>query len=338
MKRLYTTIIFIIASLTIATAQTAAEKFQITLPEGKVAGSLYRTIHFIDSRYDTTNMGIVQLGAFNRKARVIPQPHFSHQLQEVLNTLNDQDAKDGELLFQLWQFNFAEVTGAMSEKGYGYLRATLYGKNKNNYTKIATIDTVLYIKTMDVTRALFRKGSSAITDFLRKNIIHDQPLDGAVYTYDQVLKMDSIEKQTMKLYTSQQFTDGLYRSYESFRDQVPDNQHIEVAFRNEQVSSVKAKNQNGDLLKIDRDDVYAFVHNGRAYVATEFGFYPLERRADDLYFTGKTKVNANAGDVIVASVFFGIIGGLIASGSGTAEFEMKIDHVSGGFIRLREVK
>src|SRR4030095_15995724 len=99
-------------------AQRTTEDFNITLPEQKVSNSLYKTISFLDSRTDTTNMGAVQLGAFNRQARVVPKVHISNQLVNVLNALNDSTAKDGELLFQLRQLSFAEITGALNEKGY----------------------------------------------------------------------------------------------------------------------------------------------------------------------------------------------------------------------------
>ncbi len=83
--------------------------------------------------------------------------------------------------------------------------------------------------------------------------------------------------------------------------------------------------------------MYAFVYKGQPFVATEYGYYPLQKINDDFYFTGKAKVTANTGDVIAASLFFGIIGGLIASNS-EATFEMKIDHLNGGFIRLKEIE
>src|SRR5262245_4098183 len=79
-------------------AQNRTEDFMITLPEQKITGSLYKTISYLDSRYDTSHMGIVQLGAFNKKARVVPKTHFSVQLQQVLNALTDSTAKEGELL------------------------------------------------------------------------------------------------------------------------------------------------------------------------------------------------------------------------------------------------
>ena len=81
----------------------------------------------------------------------------------------------------------------------------------------------------------------------------------------------------------------------------------------------------------------SIVHQGQPYVATDYGYYPLQKTGDDFFFTGKAKVTANAGDVIVAGVFFGIIGGLIASDA-SALFEMKLDHLNGGFMRIREIK
>src|SRR5689334_3925025 len=125
MNKIYLVLAALCIFCTATFAQRATEDYTITLPEQKISNSLYRNISYLDSRYDTSNMGIVQLGAFNRKARVIPKVPFSMQLTTVLQAMTDSSAKDGELLFQLRQFNFAEITGAMSERGYCYLRADL---------------------------------------------------------------------------------------------------------------------------------------------------------------------------------------------------------------------
>src|SRR5882757_8542490 len=108
-------IAFILLFFGKAFSQKTTEDFKLSLPDQKISGSLYNKIKFIDSRYDTSNFGIVQLGAFNRKARVIPKTHLSQQLSDVLTALTDSTAADGELLLHVTQFNFAEVTGAMSE-------------------------------------------------------------------------------------------------------------------------------------------------------------------------------------------------------------------------------
>ncbi len=56
---------------------------------------------------------------------------------------------------------------------------------------------------------------------------------------------------------------------------------------------------------------------------------------DDFKFIGKVKVNVNTGDVIAEGIYFGGVDGLIATNTQTT-FEMKIDHIIGGFI-LKEI-
>jgi hypothetical protein len=121
MYKIFLTVIFPLFTVAQLFSQSRTEDFEIGSPELKVSNSLYTTIQYVDSRYDTTSMGIVQLGAFNRKARVVPKIPFATQLTNTVHALIDNTAKDGELLFQFRQFNFAEVTGAVSEKGYCYI-------------------------------------------------------------------------------------------------------------------------------------------------------------------------------------------------------------------------
>ena len=316
-------------------SQSRTEDFKLGSPELKVPNSLYSSIQYVDSRYDTTSMGIVQLGAFNRKARVIPKIPFSIQLTNVMHGLIDSSAKKAELLFQFRQFNFAEITGVVSEKGYCYIRADLYASKSGRYQKLSSIDTVLLVKSMDVTRALLRNGSKVISSFIADNLLKE-PVDSSAYTFNDILHMDSIEKRKIALYNTTTYVDGLYTSYASFMNQVPDKQ-VTIEEKKGKISSVKMAAENGQMLKVKRKDVYAIVYKEQPYIATEYDYYPLEKRDDDFYFTGKAKVTADQGAVLAASFFFGIIGGLIASDA-DATFDMKIEHSNGGFIRLREIK
>lgn len=322
----------------LAIAQKSTKDFEIDLPEQKITHSLYNTVEYIDSRFDTSNMGIVQLGAFNKKARVIPLTPFNQQLQKVMNSLIDNaEAGKDTLLFQLRQLSFAEVTGAMSEKGYCYLRAGLYQKQQGNYKPVDDIDTVLVIKSMDVTKGLFRNGSKLIVGFIGNNLGKTAP-DEMLYTYEDVTLIDSIEKRKLKVYNVDTYTNGVYLTYQSFVNQIPDHTVMDVTLKRDTISSVKVKGENDKMEKIKAKNIYAVVHQGKMFIATDYGYYPAEKYNDDFLFTGKAKVAASAGDMIAAGVFFGIIGSLIAENSANATFEMKIDHVNGGFIRLHEIK
>jgi hypothetical protein len=334
-KTLLATLV-LISSAALCKAQSRSEGFELILPEQKVQNSLYNAIKYLDSRYDTTQMGIVQLGAFNKKAKVVAKTPIATQLTGVLNSLVDTTrAKEGELLFQLRQLSFAEITGATSEKGYCYLKAALYANTGSAYHKLSSIDTVIYIKSMDVTKALFRNGSKTITNLIANNL-EKEASDTQLLSFTDIVHMDSLEKSSIALYNTAQYQEGLYESYQSFKKQAPDQQ-ITVEMKGDKISSVKTFDENGKSVKVKAKDIYAVVYKGQPFIATEYGYYPLQKISDDFLFTGKAKVTANTGDVIAASLFFGIIGGLIASDA-EATFEMKIDHTNGGFIRLREIK
>src|SRR4051812_36392388 len=136
-------------------AQNRSREFEISLPETKAGGSLYNKISFLDSREDSSQMGIIQTGAFNRKATVVAKTPLPVQLNELMAALVDSTAKDGELLFQLRQLSFAEETGAVSKKGYFFFRAMLYAKDGKSYITLAAIDTAVILKSsLDVTKGI----------------------------------------------------------------------------------------------------------------------------------------------------------------------------------------
>jgi hypothetical protein len=338
MARLIFLFFFGCVCFNLAIAQKATKDFEIDLPQQRVTHSLYNTIEYIDSRFDTSNMGIVQLGAFNKKARVVPVTPFHLQLQKVLDSLtNKTEAGKETLLFQLRQLSFAEVTGAMSEKGYFYLRAALYQKQPEGYRPVSNIDTVLLIKSMDVTKGLFRNGSKLLNGFIADNLGKSNSGE-TPYSFTDIAHIDSIEKRKLKVYNVGTYTDGVYVTYQSFVNQIPDHTNMDVTLKRDTVSSVKAKGENDKMEKIKSKNMYAVIHQGKIFIATDYGYYPAEKYNDDFLFTGKAKVAASSGDMIAAGVFFGIIGSLIAENAANATFEMKIDHVNGGFIRLREIK
>lgn len=280
-------------------------------------------------------MGVVQVGLLNKKVRVVPRTPLSAQFADVFYALTDASAKDGTLLLHLRQFSFAELTGALSEKGYCHLRAGLYAKENDRYRFLEALDTVILVNAIDVTRALFRKGSNLASDFIGKNL-SGAGADDVRYSYEDLLKLDSIEKSRITAYNTETFTDGLYVTYESFKNQIPDKPII-VEKRKGEIYEVKSPNGRGKAVYVHRPDIYAIVHEGQPYIATKYDYYPLRRVNGDFIFTGRARVTAGSGDVMAASLFFGILGGLLASNA-DAVFDMQLDHLSGEFIQIREVK
>lgn len=316
--------------------QALTKEFKLSLPEDKISNSYYNSIEVLDSRGDTSFFGIVQRGAFNRKARVIAEPGIREQVQNMFQVLTGSTAKNGTLLLQFRQFSFAELTGATSERGYCYLKMDLYQKRDDIYYRIARTDTVLFTKAMDVTNLNFRKGSATIINFISRNLLQKGNLDNS-FSFYELNHIDSLEKSKLPLYNIPLLKDGLYYSYDAFKNQVPDTM-LKLDVKDDKMAAqIRVVGDNGKKVKLKSKGIYAVVSEGQPYIATEFGFYKLNRSEGDFNFIGKAKVTANSGQVLAAGFFFGIIGTLIASDA-SAVFEMKIDHSNGAFIRVREIK
>jgi hypothetical protein len=275
----------------------------------------------MDSRPNPEFMGIVQLGGMNRKVYVKPARPLAEQFTDFMEAMIDSTAGQGTILFQLRQLSFAEITAGISEKGYCYMRAELYAREGDRYAALQTLDTVMTVSGVDVTKPMFRAANQLLSIYLKVYLARS-PGEGPRYTYNELFQIDSIEKQSMPLYTATTYKDGIYRTYTSFRNQQPDAAVI-PEIQGKYIMYISELNKKGKPQKVDHKDIYAFVHNGKTYIATDYGYYALRKEGNDFYFKG-----------IAGYVFFGLIGGLMAS-SNTDVMEMMIDHVNGGFLQLK---
>lgn len=211
-------------------AQGKPEILKLPTDHAKVANSLYDGIQVLDIRKDTTNYGMLQKGAFNRKVEIVAEPSLDVQLSRTLNTLIDSSAQNGKLLLLIRHCRFAEMTRATHERGFFHFTAVLFSIQQNKYRKIAAIDTVSMVKSMfDVTKKTYRMGGEIMIDFIVSHLTR-RPEGNLALLADQLPKIDSIEKSRLPLYKANQLTNGLYYSYQSFAAQRPDESQISVSF------------------------------------------------------------------------------------------------------------
>jgi hypothetical protein len=330
-------VFYLMVMPSMACAQSKTETFAISIPEGKISNSLYSHIRLLDIRTDTTDYGVIQKGAFNRKERVITETAFSVQFAAVVDSLVDDSAASGELLLVLRQLRFAEVTGGLSERGYFHFRGSLFANENNRYKPVAELDTVVFVSALDVTKKLLRTGSENLTGFIQNNLTVIPANES--FTIEQLWRIDSIEKSHLPLYTTPVFKDGAYRNFTSLVSQTPDNENIKIDFNKKgSYESIQLKNKKNKYEEIELSKWFALVYNGKLCVVSDYGIHPLEKRDNDFYFIGKSWVPATSAEVFTSGLFFGLIGALAASGGSTDFFELKLDHLSGGFIPVRPAK
>lgn len=298
----------------------------------KISNSLYKNIYFLDCRVDSNYIGSVSVGLLNHEGRLKLRTPFQPQLQSLLDSLTDGSAANGELLFQLRKFRFVEEWATR----YCYLQAGLYVKTENQYQRLSILDTVMVVTSRDVTGTIEYLGSKIMTDFLSSQLLQ-RPSDTTSFPVQEVLRYDSIEKNQLPLFTATAYTDGIYNSYHSFSLQQPDRPGQIKINKHGDVTSVSAKDSTGKMVKLKYKDLYAFVYEGKPYIATEYDYYPVEKMSNNFYFTGKVKVAASESDKGNAQFTFGLIGRALASGGYEATYGMFIDYISGVFIHLRKI-
>lgn len=326
---------FALLSTNLLFAQEPTKNFELPEPGYQIQHSHYKTISFIDSRPDTTQMGTVQVGALNKKANVICEVPLTTQLNRLMQALTDASADSGQLVLQIRQLSFYEITSFTSERGYCRLRVSLYAQKDSDYYKLDAVDTLMQTGGMDVTKATLRNGGKLITDLIARNLQQPVPETNS-YKFTDLADIDNIEKRKIPVYNTDHYADGLYNSFESFCAQVPDKAIQVKTNKGGTITAVEIAGTTDKPEKIKPKETYAVVHKGQPYIATSFGFYALTKSNDEFYFTGKAKSSPDSNDVMAAGMMFGAIGVLVAS-TANATFLMQIDHYNGSLIPIRVI-
>ena len=83
------------------------------------------------------------------------------------------------------------------------------------------------------------------------------------------------------------------------------------------------------------EEMYALVHKGIPYIATEFGYYKLKKASADWIFTGRMREVASQGAMLLGGLR-GLVGIAAVAENTTATYEIRLDPAGGRFIKMRE--
>jgi hypothetical protein len=301
--------------------------FDIHAPKPRPEKSLYTTIGYLDSRQDTSRIGVLKVRNNGRWIRIALRTPVLPQLTNVLNAYTGDGAGNGELLFQLKRFSFAEYARAR----YCYFSAVLYARNGDRYARLLGVDTAILLATASVDNELNHAGNGLLANFIAEGILL-APTDPTTYSMDDIRYIDSLDKRKIPVYSATTYTEGLYSNYAAFMAQRPD-------LRGE----VRTK-KNGGISSLDIHDpkwrhetkshIYAVVYKGVPYVVTHFGYYPLQKKGDDFYFTGDLSLAPTNGEQVAADIALGVIVGSAIAGD-KATYEVLIDYQNGQFIHQK---
>lgn len=330
--------LFFLGSTAMVLAQKQREEFSISLPTTKLDQSYYKTIKLLDRRVDTTFLGTVRKGLLNNPANLFASQPLSEQFQNVLNSFNGENTKNGTLVLYLRQLYFAE----MAVHGYFYFQGFLFSKNEDGtYSLLEQINHAIDHKAKsNVSKEILQKGNDFLVDFI-KTSASKKPQSGNHYTYEQINNFEETAKQSISIFNASELKDGIYNDYQSLKNQKPNKAISRVKFYGNAPKIVRIyETVDGKEEEIKKDNIYVVIYKGELYpyLSIENLFIKAEKRDNDYYFTGKIRSNANSPSITVAPVYGYATIGVSFMTNPVTTYEMKIDYFNGDFIPIREIE
>lgn len=299
------------------------KEFVLGKPQVAIPNSLYDKLIVIDQRKEGELLGRVDYD-------VIAKPKLSVQLVSFMNQVIDESAQSGTLVLCLKRFQFAQLSGVMSTQRFCSINADLYEKDDTVYRPIQTLDQIFFLEGNG--KKIMQTGDLELTTLIVRHLLHhgDRKIG---WSYHEMVASDSIAKQKLKLYTTSEYVNGVYSNYESFKNQIPDFQAT-ITVKRDKIRSVFTTDNTGNQRNLFPRDVYALVVDGRPFISTGLGFFPLRLEDDEFLFTGDFQVPLRSGAVALV----GLVGAaLLSDAKDVGEFDAMINYKNGELIRLRRL-
>jgi hypothetical protein len=295
MKKLYLLILLNLNLFLSLTAQVRAEDFEIKLSKKKHSNALYNKISYFDIRPDVSNFGAVKVGRNNEVALVKPKYPMSSQIENMFTSMVDSTAKNGRLILQLIQLELLESANE-TEIGYSFFKADMYTVIDNKCLKINSIDTSLKFDFgADVTSMLIASTANMINYFVSQSL-YKAPQDSNYLSLYLITKHDSIEKSKIPLYTIKELKDGVYYTYNAFKNQMPDNKCF-IKMNKDKVEKVSPLTNEGTYFNSSKI-IFTAVYMGKCFINSEAEFVELKRENEDFYFVSIIHQNPSEGRVL----------------------------------------
>ncbi len=324
------------------------DSFLIT-PTGKISDSRYNAIQFLDNRgIDTADLGFIaeKNGASKFISYVIqPKISLSSQFSHIINSVSSF-ADTGKILIQLANLQFK--TNGYLQKVFSF-KADLYYLSPKGYCKQDAIDTTVVIKARNSKNlsGYYEAASNIVCSFIYRNLTKQITDCHEYLTFNEIQKIDSVNKRKITLYSSDTLTEGVYTTYESLKNQEPEYNDFEVKIKDGILKKVERVSHTAEEMDYSFPDMYAVVTGNKIFLRIDSKYYPLEKRNNDFYFTRRIDYVTNRGPetagqaLILFNPLAGALGrlaGKLLNGTTKVTYEFKVNYTDGSFIPVKKIK
>jgi hypothetical protein len=310
----------------------------------KYSEALYNKITYLDARNNTDDFGYVYMNTKKKKSYILPKYEMERQVSNLLDSIIYSNAKNGKLLLQINHFTLSE--SEKNEVGTSSLKANMYAMVGLHAYKINSIDTTIKLESQyaEIGKVLVVNSANLLSQFIT-NCLYKPVIDSTDYPelFQQANK-DSIEKSTILAYTTNELKDGIYYSFEAFKNQLPEDKCKVTVGEYEEITV--------DLFKTDGSkpitDKVAFivVDKGRAFYNMGYdGYAELNKQNNDYYFIGSEYGGEDGGLILARFLLSGLGGSMYNPSLGTdvirdtskrKPVKMKLKYNSGSPIIIKQ--
>jgi len=268
------------------TTKCQVKSFDDMVGYKNLAGVDSGRIKVIDSRVDKKNLGVVQVGGYNKKAPVFNDAPLDSIMQKLLGSKIQEELGGKSILMNIRVFNFAEATRTFKESGYLRFRAELYQSFPEYFAELGTIDSLITINHIDVTNKLMKESFKVIETWVRTSI-NNTPDTTKKISLATIKKRDEIEKREMPLYRGKPLINGIYQTYEELVNVEPGITKVEISY-NAETQRMLAKMQESNQMKfLTSKQGYAVAYNNALFILTPDGVSRAYPKDGFIYFKAK---------------------------------------------------
>jgi hypothetical protein len=300
------TLLFFLFSVFISAQKNQFIEFRSNI---KDKNHIAQSLTLLDRRDDKT------IGIISHRKEPFEVKFEKDDLEKLFSDWFIEDNKERgktQYFLMLEHLKVNDIPAERSVTGHLEMRMSTFLKRNDKYYFLKKIRISKDYPQKDhayITRAIAAKISAELT-----NIVKDSYTETGLNVPISETDLGNYEKiisEQLPVYSSQSFTDGVYRDYKSFAEQKPDKEFTVKKNKDGVIKGVKRVDGYDNLSK----DVFAIIDNGIAYKKTPISIIEIEKDNEGIFIiASQEEIFPQTNTAIyVGAGAGGIIGGLVVA-------------------------